>query len=323
MKKLLNLACMIMAAMSIISCGGGSSSSSVANENGTVVVFTPNGEREIIEVEVPFNPQRIVCLNTISVDILDRLGLGDRIVGMLKNDNNPSYLKKYNDDESIAKVGTGLKDVDMEAIMALEPDLILSSNRTSANYDEFIKIAPTVSSAILYENGFYQGFKDNLINHAKMFGKENDLDDIFAEYEARIEAINAKASGKTAILGIASGGRLRTLGDRGNASIITTDMGFENLAPERDVNHGDISSYELILKLNPDYLFVLDRGSAVGEGSTTAKEMLDNEIIHQTSAWKNGNIVYLEPGLIWYTADGGITSMDILISNIEEGTANL
>lgn len=324
MKKLLILACMIMTVVSIISCGDGSSSSSSANENATVTVYTPNSEREIIEVEVPFDPRRVVCLNYISVDIMDSLGLGDRIVGMIKADKStvPAHLHKYVDDANVVNVG-GMKEIDMEMVMSLEPDLILSSDRTSRQYNEFIKIAPTVSSSIIYADGFYEGFKKNAVNHAVMFGKEAELEKIFVGYDDRLQALQAKASGKTAMLILATGGKIHTLGDKGRISFITADVKFENVAADVDVNHGDISSYEFMVKANPDYIFVLDKDGAVGQPSTSAKELLDNELIYQTDAHKNGTIVYLEDGDVWYLADGGITSMDIIMKNMEKILANL
>ena len=60
------------------------------------------------------------------LDMLDNWGLGDRVVGMPKA-SVVDYLKAYNEKESIANLGT-LKEVDLEALMASEPDLILSAD---------------------------------------------------------------------------------------------------------------------------------------------------------------------------------------------------
>ncbi len=312
MKKIFYIIFMVVMSMSFLACA----SNDIDTKAEMIVIQVDNGKKEMIDVEVPFDPQRVVCLNYISIDILDKLGLGDRIVGMIKNGSVPEHLKKYEDNENIANLG-GMKDIDMEALMALQPDIILSSDRTASKYNEFIKIAPTVASYIDYKKGFYNGFKENVLKHTTIFNKSNEVEVIIADYDKRIKALKEKSSGKTAILGIFSGGTFNTLGNNGRISIITTDLGFENTASDIDVNHGNISSYELLLAKNPEYIFVLDKDTAVGAEAKSAKEMLDNELVHQTEAYKNNNIIYLEPGGVWYLADGGITSMDIILKNLE------
>ena len=47
----------------------------------TVIIRSYNGEKEQIELEVPYDPQRIAILDMASLDIIDALGLGDRVVG--------------------------------------------------------------------------------------------------------------------------------------------------------------------------------------------------------------------------------------------------
>ncbi len=282
----------------------------------TISLEVPDESKKMIKVQIPFDPKRIVCLNHNTVDILDQLGLGDRIVGMVKG-SSPAHLKKYVDNKKIVNLGT-MKELNMEAIMNLEPDIIFSSDRTVANYKEFIRIAPTVASFIEYNNGFYQGFKDNAVQHAKIFGKESEVNKIIADYDKRIATIKAKANNQTALLGIFSGGSLRALGDIGRASIVTTDMGFNNLSKDINVNHGNTASYELLLEKNPAYIFILDRDTAIGAKGAGAKSLLDNELVRQTNAYKNNRIVFLEPSDTWYVADGGIKSLDIIISNIEK-----
>ena len=90
---------------------------------------------------------------------------------------------------------------------------------------------------------------------------------------------------------------------------------------DKNVNHGNISSYEAWLELNPDWMFVLDKDTAVGKEAVAAQEQMEvsNPIIAQTDAFKNGNIVYLTPGAAWYIADGGLTSLDLMIKCIEDG----
>ena len=72
------------------------------------------------------------------------------------------------------------------------------------------------------------------------------------------------------------------------------------------------------MELNPDYMFVLDRDAAIGtEGAQLAQEIVENELIQGTDAYKNGNIVYLEHPAVWYTAEGGVTALDVMLQDLE------
>ena len=56
-------------------------------------------------------------------------------------------------------------------------------------------------------------------------------------------------------------------------------------------------------------------GKDLYENSPEAKELFENELMEKTDAYKNGNIVYLDPS-IWYTATGGFTSTMKMVEEI-------
>lgn len=110
-----------------------------------------------------------------------------------------------------------------------------------------------------------------------------------------------------------------TLGDGSRCSLIGNEVGFDNLAKDVDSTHGNESSFEVLVSLDPDYIFVLDRDSAIGaEGASLAQDIMDNELVHKTKAHTNDNIVYLTP-TVWYLAEGGITATDIMLADLEAG----
>ena len=310
MKKLISLMMALLLVLSITSFA-------VADE-ATKIVTVTDAEGNPIDVAFPTDIKRVVVLNHQTMDFLDSVGLSDLVVGYIKSGSYPEHLKKYIDDESIANVG-GMKDIDMEKVMELQPDVIFSSDRTESKYNDFSMIAPTMAAYVDYSIGFMNGYKALAKKHAEIFGVSGNVENIIAGYDARIAKIAEFAGDSTCLLGIFAGG-LNTLGNVGRASIIVNEMGFQNLQLE-NVNHGNLSSYEAWLELNPDYMFVLDKDTAVGTEAVAAKEQLEvnNPVIAETDAYKNGRIIYLEPGAAWYIADGGITSLDLMISCIETG----
>lgn len=282
-----------------------------------VTITTLDGNGETIELEVPYDPQRVVTLDMASLDMLDNWGLGYRVAGMPKS-SQIDYLIDYFNNEDIINLGT-LKEVDMEALMALEPDIIFIGGRLSAQYDALSEIAPVVYITTDYETGMLQSVKNNAATLASIFGTEEKLAEQLAGFDSRVTALAEAAAGKTAVIGIVTSSNFNTLGDGSRCSMIGNEVGFTNLANDVDSTHGNESSFELLVSLDPDYIFVLDRDSAINtEGAQLAQEVMENELVGQTSAYKNGNIIYLTP-TVWYLAEGGITAADLMLKDLEAG----
>ena len=282
----------------------------------TVTITSLNAEREPVELEVPYDPQRIAILDMPSLDILDRLGLGDRVVGSATT--TLEYLQAYVPGDTIANLGT-IKEADLEAVMACEPDVIFIGGRLSASYDALSEIAPVVFLSTDTQIGVVESVRNNATTVASMFGLEAQVDELMAGFDARIEALAAFAEGKNAIVGLCTSGSFNILGSDGRCSIISVEIGFDNLG-DGDVTatHGNESSFELVVELDPDYMFVLDRDAAIGtDGAQLAKEIVENELVMDTDVYKDGHIVYLANPTVWYTAEGGITALDIMLSDLE------
>ena len=282
----------------------------------TITVSTLNGNREAMELAVPYDPQRIAVLDMASLDILDRLGVGDRVVGSATTALD--YLQAYVTNEEIANLGT-IKEADLEAVMASEPDVIFIGGRLSSSYDALSEIAPVIYLTTDAEIGVVESVRQNATTIASLFGLEAEVDALMADFDARIAALAAFAEGQNAIVGLCTSGSFNVLGSDGRCSMISVEIGFDNLG-DGDVTstHGNESSFELIVELNPDYIFVLDRDAAIAtEGAKLAQEIVENELVMETDAYENGHIVYLAHPTVWYTAEGGITALDIMLQDLE------
>ena len=281
----------------------------------SVTIISLNASKEETELEVPYDPQRIAILDMASLDILDALGVGDRVVGTA--DTSLEYLQNYINDD-ISSLGT-IKEADLEAVMACEPDVIFIGGRLASSYDALSEIAPVVYLATDTELGVVESVRRNAMTIASMFGLEDKVDELMAGFNSRIAALAEFSAGKTAIIGLVTSGSFNVLGSDGRCSMISVEIGFDNLG-DGDVTstHGNESSFELIVELNPDYIFVLDRDAAIAtEGAKLAQEIVENELVMETDAYKNGHIVYLAHPTVWYTAEGGITALDIMLQDLE------
>lgn len=272
-----------------------------------------NGANEKIKINVPSDPKKVAVADLATLDTLDSLGLGNKVNALTKN-TKIDYLAKYFDNKNIAHIGS-VKEVDIEKLLAAEPEIIFIGSRLASKYDELSKIAPVVYLGIDYANGTFKSVKKNAEQIAKIFNVSSD--EIFKNYEKRLNDIKAKANGKSAIIGLVTKSNFNTLGNLKRCAMIGTDAGFKNIANDAKTTHGNDASFELILKLNPDYIFVLDRDNAINnKGSKTAKEVMANPIIDKTNAAKNGKIYYLNPS-VWYLTEGGIKAMDFMLSDLE------
>lgn len=284
----------------------------------TVTITSLNGNREMFELEVPYNPERIAILDMASMDILDNLGVGDRIVGSAST--SLDYLQQYVTNDNVANLGT-IKEADLEAVMACEPDIIFIGGRLSKSYDDLSEIAPVVYLATDTEKGVVESVGANARTIASIFGLEDQVDDKIAGFEDRIAALRSFAEGKNAIVGLVTSGGLNVLGNDGRCSVIGREIGFENIGVDANIDtstHGNEASFEFIVEKNPQYLFIMDRDAAIqSEGAKLAQEIVENELVMGTDVYKNGNIIYLAHPAVWYTAEGGITALDLMLQDLE------
>jgi iron complex transport system substrate-binding protein len=75
-----------------------------------------------------------------------------------------------------------------------------------------------------------------------------------------------------------------------------------------------------VAEANPDWLLVIDRGAAVGQGGEAAAATLDNPLIAGTTAGKTGQIVYLD-GAAMYLAGGGFHSVTETLAQLTRAFA--
>lgn len=279
----------------------------------SVTITCLNGASEEVEVEVPFDPQKIVTLDAASLDILSNLGVADRVVGTTTPE---AYLEEYVVDA--ANVGNA-KSFDVEAIMELEPEVIFMAGRGSDFYDTLAEIAPVVRLTV--SGSVVEGTYENAQTIASLFGLEEEMEAKLGAYDERIETLQAIAKDKNAIIGMCTSGSFNLLGNDGRCSIIGNEIGFNNVGVDANVDtsaHGNEASFEFVVNANPEYIFVLDRDKAVNtDGAQLAKDIMENDLIMSTDAYKNGNMIIMENPGVWYKAEGGFTALGIMLEDLE------
>lgn len=306
----LGLTILLGAMLIITGCtGSGQNRQSDASAQGETVELT----HSLGTVTVVKNPQRVVALDYSALENLDYLGI--KPVAVPKN-NLPGHLRKYKDDESIIDVGS-INEVNMERVYEVQPDLIIMGGRLAESYDQLSEIAPVIYPTVMDVNDFMTAFESNLDDLALLFDKQDEVDK--AKSDLRDKIANAKEvigqSDEKALILLHNRGRFSAYGSGSRFGIIHDVLGVTEASEGLGVHrHGNPVSSEFIQKANPDIIFVVDR-SRVVDREDTNKEEIENLLIKQTNAAKNGKIFYLNPD-VWYLAGGGVKSVDVMIDEV-------
>ncbi len=299
---------LMIAVMALFAAGCGAN-----DEKGESIKEAITIKHKLGETKVEKNPQKIVVFDFGILDTLDKLGI--EVTGLPKA-NLPSYLKKFGD-KKYENTGS-LKEPDFEKIAEIDPDLIIISTRQMELYKEFSKIGPTVYVELDTTN-YMDSFKENMRLIGKILERGQDIEAELAAIDERIAEVQEKAArteGKALII-LANEGNISAYGPGSRFGLIHDVFGIpaadENIAVS---THGQNISPEYIAEKNPDYLFVIDRGAAVG-GQSSAEMIVETSLVKNTNAYKNGNIVYLNADY-WYLSGGGLISFGEMVSQIEK-----
>lgn len=314
MKKFALLFIALVTAVVISACGNQSTSSKGSDSKDEQITVKHQLDKN--GTKVPKNPKKVVVFDFGSLDTLDKLGLDDKVAGLPKQ-ALPKYLSKFKDDK-YADVGS-LKEPDFEKVAELDPDLIIISGRQSESYKEFSGIAPTIYLGVDTAK-YMESFKSDAQTIGKIFDKEDEVKDELATIDNSIEDLKKKAEklNKNGLVIMANDGKISAFGSKSRYGLIHDVFGVTPADKNiKASTHGQSVSYEYISKTNPDYLFVIDRGTAIGETSST-KQVVENDYVKNVNAVKNDHVVYLDSAT-WYLSGGGLESMTQMIKEVKDG----
>lgn len=272
---------------------------------------TEDGKKIVFEdVEFKEQPKRIVVLDYGFLDTLDALGV-EGIVGVASaggQGNMPEAIKdKYQASDTIKDVGN-LKELDLEKIAEAKPDAIFLSGRQSPYYEELKEITPNVVYIGSENTDYIKGVEDTIDLAAKLFDKEDKGTELKNTLDSKVEELKEKSSKyKNALVTMYNEKKLFGFDDgpQSRFAYIYNDFGFKPATTGIDSSsHGSDFSYESLLEVNPEVLLVIDRTDSDVE---VIKKDIENKIVKKTTAYKKGQIVYLD-GTNWYFSSNGATT---------------
>src|SRR5690625_3376772 len=270
-------------------------------------------EHELGKTDVPKNPEKVVVFDFGTLDSLDKLGI--EVAGVPKG-NIPTYLEKYEGDD-YENVGS-LKEPDFEKIAEVDPDLIIISGRQSELYDQLQDIAPTIYLGV-DTTRYMDSFKENLATIGEVFDKETEVEEELDEIEDAISELKeeAEASDKNSLIILANDDKISAYGPNSRFGLIHDVFGVPAVDDTIEAStHGMNVSFEYVTEQDPDLLYVIDRSAAIGEESA-AEIVVENKLMESTKAYKEDNIIYLDPEY-WYLSGGGLESVSKMVEEVDE-----
>ncbi|TCT14881.1 iron complex transport system substrate-binding protein [Natranaerovirga pectinivora] len=304
MKKVKTLLVVCLAMIMFVGCSNNETEKN--EEVKTVTVTDVRGD-----VQIPESPERIVDLSGNS-DILSILGY--KVIGTANSDaydytKFPTYLEEVLEGATI--LGYSMQDtMDIEAVMNLNPDLIVISTVQEKMYDQLSKIAPTVMIQLEALN-----WQDDVKALAKVFNKEDIANTWLENYNQRAEEVGIEirqAYGEdTSYLSfLASGGSFFIFDGAGFGSVLYQDMGLKKPVgmPEQSDISLPVVTFEGLATIEADHIFLIATDEDV-------KLLLDSTIWNNLPAVQNGNVVTL-PASPYFIQGYSSIGREILLDEI-------
>lgn len=316
-KKILLVTLMLALMASLVACGTKNNSSETP-ENTTAgeetrVVTDAKGE-----VTIPANPQKIVDLSGNS-DILSILGY--KVIGTANSDaydytKFPTYLEETLQGAKI--LGYSMQDtMDVEAIIALEPDLIIISTYQEKMYEQLKDVAPTVMIELAQMN-----WKEDVLSVAKVFGKEAEANAWLEAYEAKAEEVGKKiretyGEDTSYLAFLASGGQFFVFDGAGFGSVLYEDLGLKKPEgmPEQENISLPVVNYEGLAAIDADVIF------AIGTDEDMAA-LKANSVWNGLTPVKEGKVVEL-PSSPYFNQGYSCIGRSLLLDEIAEMLTNI
>lgn len=288
-----------------------SESSDTTNE-ATAGAFPRTIEHAMGTTEIPERPERVVVLDTGELDSVVALGITP--VGAVRAPVEDGFLEYLSAETADTELVGEIRDLNLEAIVALDPDLILSSkNRHEDLYDQLSAIAPTV-----FTESVGVVWKENLLVHAEALGLEEQAEHLLADYETRAADVGDRLQAERGELPTIS--MVRFLPDETRlyqkASFIGTileDVGLPRPESQDVDEFAATISAELLEMADGDVILTTHYGPA---DETTMDELTSNSLWEQLGAVQAGE-VYEVADDHWMLGIG-IGAANLVLDDIEE-----
>jgi iron complex transport system substrate-binding protein len=305
----------LAAALALTACGGAADTDGSDTPASSADASFPRTVAHAMgETEIPVEPERIVVLDTGELD--SALSLGVTPVGGVTTDVSAGFLGYLAEGAAdVAVVGT-ISEPNLEAIAALEPDLILSNKvRHEDLYDELSQIAPTV-----FAERVGAVWKENLALAAEALGREQQATEALEEYEQAAADLGESlgdAAGTTVSAVRFVDGAIRVYTPASFIGTVLADVGLSQLElPTSEVPTFAELSAEELTRADADIVLFSSYGSSEDSGETA---VLAGPLWPRLGAVQEGGALAVEDD-VFFTGIG-LTAASLIVDDLTDRLA--
>jgi len=298
-------------ALGLAGCGTDNSAAADTAAGETIEIVDNHGTQQ-----VPVAPSSVVATDNRLFRTLADWGIELTAAPRdLIAEDNP-----YRADEDVVNLGLH-NEPDLEALVAVEPDLILNGQRFASFYDDIATLTPDAAIVELDPREgepFDAELKRQVTALGQIFDREQEAQALIEDFDAAVDRVKAAYDPSQTVMGVVtSGGEInyaapttgRTIGPVFDILGLTPAIEAEGSTDDQ----GDDISVEAIAAADPDVILVLDRDAAISvntdEAYVPATELLaESPALKNVAAVKNDAIVYfpqytyLDESIQTYTA---------------------
>lgn len=337
MKKTLTIALFVILTLATTACSNETETQTVTTqETFEVAIPTPETPQQSDEatiqmtntaktietimgtVEIPEDIQRITVLQPAYNEALHSLGIYPT-ASVCEGTTYPdvAHYMVEGADYEIINIGWQSSDanINLEAILETEPDLIFSSAQMPESYEALSQIAPTVvvDHATVNDEG-YRVWDTRLLAIAEIFDKTSEATKVIDDYNTFVSESKDKIAdvveGKNAMVLRVTSNDIRYYTAQGMGQLYQgLGVATSPMIPDISVMFEAISA-EYMLEINPDYLFVI------------VQDDVAYEELKSTPIWESLEVVQNDRVLDvsyqdWFMGAGEYTSRNVINECLE------
>ena len=266
-------------------------------------------------------PERIVCLSNAALQILVRCDIHPIVV------TTPSSSVDYPDwVKELPVISTGMSSLDIEAVLALEPDLVIVGSYQKETYgQQFADAGVHVYYTSEGPSIAYNEAKEEALTLARSFGAEalvQEIADEFAAVEARAADYSAAHARQSMMIFFHTPGAYQQT-SQGYLGSMLAMLPFDNLSDTLvdPASRTVPIDTETAISMNPDVIFAISPTAPTAEvlQSVYEEAFAENaDLWNQLDAVHNGNVIYLSNEYVTSKGVQIVNSLNKLIDLLEE-----
>ena len=242
-------------------------------------------------IELEGDPQAIVSISASTTEILFAVGARDQVVGRDEYSLYPEEALK------VTNIGAMWEELPAEAILALEPDLVVAAQIISE--DQVLALRELGLNVYWQANPTtYEGLFENLREIGHLTGHEAETEALIADLDARVKTVQEKVatvSERPSVfyeLDATDPSNPWTTGSGTFIDYIITQAGGTNAASDLEGEYAQISSEQLIA-VNPDVILLADAPYGV-----TAESVAERPGWDVITAVADGALYPIDPNIM-------------------------